>query len=164
MEKINAVRVTKYGVQLSDGSYRYTTDAVMKFLEGKLPAELDVLSMMGKKIAGVAIRKPISSQINKGKTEDRSISEMSKLKNMVNARIAAITNATNLVIADPDSKKNKDVVLTYAAEFLAFIEGMKVEQKKEVVQVPQKLLKEEFEEQEPDFDENEEEYQEETGY
>lgn len=56
---------------------------------------------------------------------DDSIEQMSKLKNKVNARMSALTNATNLQIARAQIEKGSTdpkQILNIAKEFLEFIE------------------------------------------
>lgn len=50
------------------------------------------------------------------------IQQMSKLKNLTNARISALTNAVNLAVAEYGKEVNKELVMAYASEFLDFID------------------------------------------
>jgi len=53
----------------------------------------------------------------------KAMQEASILKNKTNARCSALTNATNLCIAEYGDKINKELVLATANAFLLFIDG-----------------------------------------
>ena len=60
--------------------------------------------------------------------KDSSIEQMSKVKNYVNARMSALSNATLLCIARKDIEEteiNSEMVLKVAKQFLDFIENDK---------------------------------------
>jgi ABC-type phosphate/phosphonate transport system ATPase subunit len=126
MEKIKRAGKSKYGffLQKEDGSYTGCTEQVTKFLNGKLPAEVEIIGKEGEgkntKVTRVKILNSTpQAQVSKGGND---IEKMSKLKNRIMARCSALDNATKLVIAEQETK-TPEVVLTYAEQFLKFIEG-----------------------------------------
>jgi len=126
-EKVQVVRTTPYGVQLEDGSYRNTSEAVRKFLQGKLPAELEITEKQTKNgkesITKVNIlpRKAGTSQLKTkpGATDSQDrIQAMSLLKTKVNVWCSALDNATKLVLANEEMEKTTPVVMKVMYELM----------------------------------------------
>jgi hypothetical protein len=125
--EINAIRVTPYGIQLEDKTYRNTSKPVQKFLAGKLPATLEIIEEDNKgQITKVRVLNGYTPEplVESGKSygdKSEQIAEMSKLKNTVNARICALTNATSLAIAENGKDVKLELVMKYADVFQDYI-------------------------------------------
>jgi hypothetical protein len=130
MEKIKRAGKSKYGffLQKEDG-FIGTTEQVSNFLKDKCPCEVDfeAVENNGSRDAKVTRVKILNSTPQKPQFKSGSgndIEKMSKLKNKIMARCSALDNATKLVIAEQETK-TPEVVLTYAKQFLEFIEEEK---------------------------------------
>jgi hypothetical protein len=124
MEKIKRAGESKYGfyLQKEDESYMGCTEQVTKFLTGKLPAEIEIIGKEGEGKNTKVTRVKILNSNPQPQKSGNDIEKMSKLKNKIMARCSALDNATKLVIAEQETK-TPEVVLTYAEQFLKFIEG-----------------------------------------
>ena len=85
-EKLNVKRTTKYGIQLDDDSYRNTSEPVKKFLEGKLPCEVEVTEQEGKvitKVKPLGQRKVDESYSQKQENRQSAIDENARLRRIL---------------------------------------------------------------------------------
>lgn len=116
METLNAKRTTKYGIQLEDGSFRYTTDAVKTFLEGKLPAQIEVLENQANKI----------SKVNVSFSTDRPAAKSFSAENRVNVDAGNILQRSiELIVASNGNINSSAAVNSCLRSFFYAMECLK---------------------------------------